>query len=35
MPGTADIIKDYIIEFSRLQNWMLLAEENNDMATIY
>jgi hypothetical protein len=23
MQGAADIIKDYITEFSRLQNWML------------
>ena len=23
MPGAADIIKDYVSEFSRLQNWMI------------
>lgn len=23
MPGGADIIKDYVIEFSRLQDWMV------------
>lgn len=33
MPGNGEIIKDNVIEFSRLQNWMLLAKENNDMAT--
>lgn len=33
MPSNGEIIKDNIIEFSRLQNWMLLAKENNDMAT--
>lgn len=33
MPSNGEIIKDYVIEFSRLQNWMLLAKENNDMAT--
>ena len=33
MPSAADIIRDSINEFSRLQNWMLLAKENNDMVT--
>lgn len=27
MPSGADIIKDYISEFSRLQNWMLAIKE--------
>ena len=27
MPGGADIIKDYVSEFSRLQNWMLAIKE--------
>lgn len=27
MPGAADIIKDYVTEFSRLQNWMLEIRE--------
>ena len=27
MPGAADIIKDYVIEFSRLQDWMLQIRE--------
>lgn len=29
MPSAADIIKDSIIEFSRLQNWMLSVKESN------
>ena len=33
MPSAADIIKDYVTEFSRLQNWMLSAKANNDMDT--
>jgi len=33
MPSAADIIRDSISEFSRLQNWMILAKENNDMET--
>ena len=33
MPSAADIIRDSISEFSRLQNWMILAKENSDMET--
>lgn len=33
MPIAADIIKDYVAEFSRLQNWMLSVKANNDMDT--
>lgn len=33
MPSMSDIIKDSVVEFSRLQNWMLSAKENNDMNT--
>lgn len=33
MPSSADIIRDSINEFSRLQNWMLAAKSNNDMDT--
>ena len=33
MPDTADIVRDSINEFSRLQDWMELARENNDTAT--
>lgn len=33
MPSAADIIRDSINEFSRLQNWMLSAKKNNDMET--
>ena len=29
MPSAADIIKDYITEFSRLQDWMLPIKESN------
>jgi len=29
MPGGADIIKDYVTEFSRLQNWMIAIKETN------
>ncbi|MCM1182206.1 MAG: hypothetical protein NC337_02395 [Roseburia sp.] len=27
MPSGADIIKDYVVEFSRLQNWMIAIRE--------
>lgn len=30
MPCMSDIIKNSVVEFSRLQNWMLSAKENND-----
>ncbi|MCI8891147.1 MAG: hypothetical protein HFH34_07390 [Eubacterium sp.] len=33
MPSQADIIRDSIVEFSRLQDWMLSAREHNDMDT--
>lgn len=33
MPGISDIVKDSVVEFSRLQNWMLSAKENNDTRT--
>lgn len=29
MPDTAEIIKDYVAEFSRLQNWMIAIKESN------
>jgi len=29
MPSAADIIKDYVIEFSRLQDWMVPMKESN------
>lgn len=29
MPSGADIIKDYVTEFSRLQNWMLAIREKD------
>ena len=33
MLGVSDIVKDSVVEFSRLQNWMLSARENNDTNT--
>lgn len=29
MPNAAEIIKDYVSEFSRLQNWMLAIKDSN------
>lgn len=29
MPSAADIIKDYVSEFSRLQNWMMAIKDTN------
>lgn len=29
MPSGADIIKDYVSEFSRLQNWMIAIKTSN------
>lgn len=29
MPGGADIIKDYVTEFSRLQNWMIAIKDKD------
>ncbi len=29
MPSAADIIKDYVIEFSGLQDWMVPIKETN------
>lgn len=33
MPGMSDIVKDSVVEFSRLQNWMLSAKKYGDMDT--
>lgn len=33
MPGMSDIVKDCVVEFSRLQDWMLSAKKNNDTET--
>lgn len=33
MPSMSDIVKDSVVEFSRLQNWMLSAKANNDTNT--
>lgn len=33
MPSMSDIIRDSIVDFSRLQDWMLSARKNNDIET--
>ncbi|MCM1182961.1 MAG: hypothetical protein NC337_06280 [Roseburia sp.] len=33
MPSMSDIIRDSVVEFSRLQDWMLSAKKNNDLET--
>ena len=33
MPSLSDIIKDSVVEFSRLQDWMLSVKSNGDMNT--
>lgn len=33
MPSISDIIKDSIVEFSRLQDWMLSAKKHGDTDT--
>ena len=33
MPNISDIIKDSIVEFSRLQDWMLSSRDHGDMDT--
>lgn len=33
MPSMSDIVKDSVVEFSRLQNWMLSAKESKDTNT--
>ena len=33
MPSISDIVRDSVVEFSRLQKWMLSAKENNDTHT--
>lgn len=33
MPSQAYIIRDSIYEFSRIQDWMLLAKKNHDLET--
>ncbi|MCM1046193.1 MAG: hypothetical protein NC417_11850 [Candidatus Gastranaerophilales bacterium] len=33
MPSISDIVKDSVVEFSRLQDWMLSAKNHNDMET--
>lgn len=33
MPSISDIVKDSVVEFSRLQKWMISAKENDDKTT--
>lgn len=33
MPSISDIVKDSVVEFSRLQNWMISAKANDDIDT--
>ena len=33
MPSVTDIIRDSVVEFSRLQDWMISAKKNNDTET--
>ncbi|MDE6662094.1 MAG: hypothetical protein K2K46_02005 [Lachnospiraceae bacterium] len=33
MTSLSDIVKDAVVEFSRLQDWMLSAKKNNDLET--
>lgn len=33
MPSMSDIVKDSVVEFSRLQDWMITAKKNNDLET--
>lgn len=35
MPGLSDIVKDSVVEFSRLQDWMISAKEHDDMDTYH
>lgn len=35
MPDISNIVKDSVVEFSRLQKWMISAKENNDKTTYY
>lgn len=33
MPNISDIVKDSVVEFSRLQDWMISAKDHGDMDT--
>lgn len=33
MPSISDIVKDSVVDFSRLQDWMILAKKNDDIET--
>ena len=33
MPSMSDIERDSVVDFSRLQDWMISAKKNNDLET--
>lgn len=33
MPSVSDIVRDSVVDFSRLQDWMISAKKNNDLET--
>ncbi len=33
MPSMSDIVRDSVVDFSRLQDWMISAKKNNDLET--
>lgn len=33
MPSMSDIVKDSVVEFSRLQDWMISTRDHGDMDT--
>lgn len=33
MPSISDIVRDSVVDFSRLQDWMISAKKNNDIET--
>ena len=33
MPGISDIVKDSVVEFSRLQDWMISSKDHGDTDT--
>ena len=33
MPSMSDIIRDSVVDFSRLQDWIFISKKNNDLET--
>ena len=33
MPSMSEIVRDSVVDFSRLQDWMISAKKNNDLET--